>query len=153
MPVAAIVARLTPAALARVEQLSGVMHVEPYHAALKLEPSIGRTPLRDPIKAVSEIYALELLLFPGENAELVAGAAARLGANVTAIWQDRVILEIHRSMLPQLAAMEPVKLVYEHLQMSPRGEETTTAMQTGEWNQSEARRVGKACRPRRWPHQ
>ena len=111
----------------------GVVAVEPYHPAFKLAPTIGRVPLPDPARAVSEVYALEALLHPGENAEAVARALADMGANVTKVDPDVVYFEIHRSKLGQVAGLEPVKAVFESLPNLAFGEETTVAVQTGRY--------------------
>ena len=134
MAVGAVVARLTPSALAAVQGSINVLAVEPFHAAFKLDPLIGRTPLIDPVKAVSDIYSLELRLFPGEDAQAVAGLVAKLGANVTSITTDTIYADINRSRLAQLAAIEAVQAIHEALPLLPHAEETTTAMQTGGYN-------------------
>ena len=110
------------------------MAIEPYHPAFKLDPTIGRTPLADPTKALSEIYELELRIFAGEDAQKVASVAAGMGANVKAIYPDTVRVEIHRSKLGAIAAIEAVELVFEYLEAHPHAEETTTTMQTGRYN-------------------
>lgn len=131
MPISAVVARLTPSAHAAVQSVSGLIAVSPYHAALKLDPSIGRTPHISPFKALSEVYDLDIRVFKGEDSRLVAEQVAAVGGTVSAIWPDTVRAEIHRSKLSALAAIEAVELVGEHLPMTTHGEETTSAMQIG----------------------
>jgi hypothetical protein len=134
-PVASAIARLTPEAFAEVSSLPGVLAVEPYHPAFKLHPTIGRVPLLDPIKAVSEVYDLDVRVFQGEDASAVAAALETLGGQVTSVFPDTVRVEIHRSRLAQVAALEPVEVVFEHLPVVPFDEETTTTIQTGSYNQ------------------
>ncbi len=131
------VAKVTPAALAELNAGSGVVAFEPFHPGLKLNPSIGRVPLPHPIDAVSEIYALDLLLFPGEDVGPVASALTQMGGAVRAtVVNDfpQVAVEIHRSKLAEVAALEPVMLVLERLPWMLFAEETTTTMQTGGYN-------------------
>lgn len=135
MAVAASLVRLTAAGYAALQGMPGLIALEPYHPAFKLSPMIGRAPLPDPLKALSDVYTLEVVLFPGENAQAVAQMLAGLGANVVQILGgDVVIADVHRSKLAQIAALEPVYMVFEHLPNFPHGEETTTTMQTGRWN-------------------
>jgi hypothetical protein len=131
MPVMAVVARLTPSAYAAVQSISGILSVSPYHAGLKLDPAIGRTPHVSPFKALSDVYDLDISVFKGEDSRLVAEAVAQAGGTVSAIWPDTVRAEIHRSKLAGLAAIEGVELIGEHMPMLPHGEETTSAMQSG----------------------
>jgi hypothetical protein len=133
MSVGGYITRLTPGVQGVLKSQPGVVAVEPYHPAFKLAPTIGRVPLPDPARAVSEVYALEALLHPGENAELTARALADMGANVTKVDPDVVYFEIHRSKLGQVAGLEPVKAVFESLPNLAFGEETTIAVQTGKY--------------------
>ncbi len=135
MAVAASLVRLNAAAYASVQAMPGLLALEPYHPAFKLSPMIGRAPLPDPLKALSDVYTLEVVLFPGEDAQAVARILASLGANVVQILGgDVVIADVHRSKLADIAALEPVYMVFEHLPNFPHAEETTTTMQTGKWN-------------------
>ena len=134
-PVAAAIARLTPGAMAEVQKVRGLLAVEPYHPAFKLHPTIGRVPLLDPMKAVSEVYDLDVRVFKGEDAAVVAAYLAKLGGNVTAVFADTVRVEIHRSKLARVAAVEAVEMVFEHMPVVPLDEETTTTIQTGSYNQ------------------
>ncbi len=135
MPVSGAVVRLTPGAYSRIQTMGGLLRLEPYHPALKLDPSIGRTPLLNPLKALSEVYDLHVQLFNGEQPETVAEALMKLGGNVLAIEPDAVIVELHRSQLSAVAAMEPVRMIWERLPITKHAEETTTTMQIGRWGQ------------------
>jgi hypothetical protein len=53
---------------------AGVLGVEPYHPAFKLHQNIGRAPLADADRAVSDIYTLDVFLFPGEDTAAAASA-------------------------------------------------------------------------------
>ncbi|MCP3979171.1 MAG: S8 family serine peptidase [bacterium] len=134
LPVSATIVRLNAAALDAVERGAGVTAVEPYHPALKLDPSIGRTPLLDPFKALSETYELEVLLHRGESTDSVVDAIVALEGKILRDYGDTLIVTLHRDRLPELARLEPVAQVFESLPVSPTGEETTVAMQTGTWN-------------------
>jgi len=134
MSVGAYLTRLAPGMQGLLRSQQGVIAVEPYHPAFKLAPTIGRVPLPDPARAVSEVYALEAQLHPGEDAQGVARSLADLGANVTKIDPDVVYFEIHRGKLAQVAQLDGVKAVFESLPNLALGEETTVAIQTGRYN-------------------
>ena len=135
LPVSAMVARVDSTMLATIDGTPGVIAIEPYHPAFKLNPLIGRTPLADPVKAMSEVYELEVILQPGETAEAVASALASLGGKVNHVYPDTVIVEIHRQRLVDVARIEAVKSIVEHIPARPHGEETTSTMQVGSWSQ------------------
>ena len=59
VPVMALIARLTPAAMGAIQGTPGLIAIEPYHAAFKLSPLIGRTPLSDRYKATADFYDLD----------------------------------------------------------------------------------------------
>jgi len=134
VPVAALIARLTPAAMSQANSVAGVTAVVPYQPAFKLHPSIGRTPLTDPMKAVSEIYTLDVRVFRGEDPNAVVAQLQKLGGNVTKVFPNSVRVEIHRTKLAQVAAIEPVEAVFESVPMLPHGEETTTQVMTGRFD-------------------
>ena len=131
MAVSALLARLTPAALAAIQDSAGLIAVEPWHPAFKLDPTIGRTPLRDPVKALSEIYELEISIFEGEQPHAVAQQITALGGRVTQVMADRVRAELHVSKLAEVARLEAVYMIHERLPVLPHAEETTTGIQTG----------------------
>jgi hypothetical protein len=134
VPEGAAIALLTAEARKALERMPGVIAVEPYHAGFKLHPSIGRAPLLDPFRAVSAVYDLDVRVFPGEDAGGIAQGVRELGGAVSAVWPDTVRVELDRSKLAELARIEGVWIVFEHLPVVPFGEETTTAIQTGRWN-------------------
>jgi hypothetical protein len=134
MPVAAFVVRLSASGLAAVQGSPSVLTVEPYHPALKLSPTIGRIPLADPVKAISEQYSLEVQLFRGEDANAAAAAVQALGAAVTLVTSDTIYVEANRMQLASIAALEPVSMIHERVPVFLHGEETTTTMQTGNYN-------------------
>ena len=88
MPVASFVARLTPGALSAIESASSVLGVQPYAPAWKLDPSIGRVPLPDPVQALSTVYNLEVKLWNGEDPQAAAQVIAELGARVTGVTKN-----------------------------------------------------------------
>jgi hypothetical protein len=61
MPVSGVLARLTPGAYNRIQNMPGLLRLEPYHPGFKLDPTIGRTPLPNPLKALSEVYDLHVV--------------------------------------------------------------------------------------------
>lgn len=134
MPVGGFVVRLTAAGHAGIQGLGAVRALEPYHGALKLSPAIGRIPLTDPVKALSEVYTLELRIFPGEDVGAVSAALSALGGSVQFTTADTVVVDIHRNKLAAVAALEPVHSVHERTPLFLQGEETATTMQTGNYN-------------------
>ncbi len=133
-----MVAKVTASTMSDLNAGSGVVAIEPFHSALKLHPAIGRAPLADMMQALVEVYTLDVLLFPRENPQSLASALTALGGNVTAIVPDtqlpRLVVDIHRSRLAQIAALEPVMLVMESTPWMLLAEETTATMQTGGFN-------------------
>ena len=121
--------RLTGPSYDITSATTGVIAVVPNHPAYKLHPTIGRTPLADPTRATSEIYKLELLLWKGEDVGRVASALVEMGGNVLWTSPDSIVVDIHRSHLREVAALEPVQLVTEYLTPQMHGQETTTTMQ------------------------
>ncbi|MCP3982208.1 MAG: S8 family serine peptidase [bacterium] len=134
MPVSAMLVRINAATLAEASSKAGVLVAEPYHLGFKLDPTIGRTPLRDPLKAMSEVYDLEVLLHRDEASEPVVRAIEVMGGTIERNYGDTLIVSIHRSKLADVAALEPVFQIFESLPVHPTGEETTTVIQTGAWN-------------------
>ena len=134
MPVAAFVVRANQAGYAALQGNPGIIALEPYHPAFKLSPDIGRVPLPDPQKALSDSYSLELNLFPGEDATAVAQVLTGLGANVTRTAPGQVFVDVNRSKLAAVAGIEAVQSVFEQLPIFLMGEETTCTVQTGRYN-------------------
>ena len=133
MAVSAHVVRVSPLLQGVLRAQDGVLALEPYHPALKLAPTIGRAPMADPARAVSEVYALEAALFRGEEANKVASSLRALGAEVTRVDPDVVFFELSRERLADVARLDAVKAVFESLPNLPHGEETTVTVQTGRW--------------------
>jgi hypothetical protein len=129
-----LVARLTVGSYDVAQSMPGVIAVEPYHPAFKLDPTIGRVALPDPIRAVSDIYSLEIRVFRGEDSAAVAQALSGLGAEVTLVTTDTVYAKLHRTKLVDAAALDAVEMIWESLPQMLHGEETTTTMQTGAYN-------------------
>ena len=71
-----LIARPNQDAYDSVREAVGILAVEPYHAAFKLDPKIGRTPLPDPIRALSDVYTLRVTLWPHEDPMAAAGPCA-----------------------------------------------------------------------------
>ena len=131
MPVSAVIARLNQNALIDVRLEPGVKAVVPFQSAFKLHPDIGRVPLANPIKAVSEIYDLDITLFPGENGQVVATEIVALGGEVTAVAGRTIRASLNRAKLGELAAIQAILVIHEAIPNSPAGEETTITIQTG----------------------
>jgi hypothetical protein len=134
MPVAAFIVRLNSGAYAAIQGMPAILALEPYHAAFKLSPDIGRVALPDPQKATSDTYALSLRLFPGEVASVVAQQLTAIGVTVTKTYGDTVFVNAHRSKLGAVASIEAVQWITEDLPLFMLGEETTCTMQTGRFN-------------------
>ncbi len=110
---------------------SAVKFIEPYHPALKIHPMVGRIPHIDPVKAVSPIYSLMVKVFPNESAELVAQGISKMGGLIRYVAGDQIAVDIDRSQLGNIAAIEAVKAIYEDEPLVLFGEETTSTMQVG----------------------
>ncbi|HXV76357.1 MAG TPA: S8 family serine peptidase, partial [Candidatus Polarisedimenticolaceae bacterium] len=134
LPDSTLIARVTPQGRSVIERSPDVYASILYPPAVKLHPSIGRIPLTDPAKAVSEVYELDVRLFQGEDADAIAQTLTSLGGNVRAVAPDTVRVEIHRSKLAEVAGIEGVEMVFEHIAPLPFSEETTTNVQTGKYN-------------------
>ncbi len=131
MPVSAAIALLTRDAFVDVQLHQGVKAVAPFPAGIKLHPEIGLTPLANPIKAVSTVYDLDITLFPGEDAQLVAKDIIALGGEVTAAAGRTIRASIDRAELGRLAQIQSILVIHEAIPFRPAGEETTITMQTG----------------------
>ncbi len=131
IPNMALLVKLTPASWAVVKENFDVLAVEPFHPALKLSPMIGRTPLPDPDRAVSPVYVLELLPFPGEDLLQLEKAIADLGGGLVRRFPDRLRVEIHRDRLADLAHLEAVRAIFEYVPPLLWGEEISSTIQTG----------------------
>ncbi len=116
-----------------VASSSMVQFLTPYHPAFKIAPNVGQNALPDPIKAVSPIYSLRVVLFPNESSIAVAQAVSQMGGMVTRTYEDSIYVDIDRSKLPEIAAIEAVQGVFEDVPLFVRGEETTTTMQKGDY--------------------
>jgi hypothetical protein len=134
MPVAAFVVRMTPGALNAAHNAGDLVALEPFQPAFKLSPEIGRVPLPDAARANSNVYSLELRLFPGENSEAAARIIGELGVQVTKTYGDTVFVQADRTKLAALAAVDAVYMIHEVLPIYPMSEETTSTVQTGKWN-------------------
>ncbi|HEX4825310.1 MAG TPA: hypothetical protein VFV19_13470 [Candidatus Polarisedimenticolaceae bacterium] len=134
MPVGAFIVRMTPAAYDAVRGFGSVIILEPYHAAFKLSPDIGRNPLLDPIKAVSSTYSLAMRVFPGESTQAVAATIQAMGLTVKKFDEVTLYVDADRSKLAALAGIDAVQNIWENLPLLVQSEETTTTIQTGRWN-------------------
>jgi hypothetical protein len=132
MPANAVVARLTSAGAAEVQSLGGINMMVPYQAAFKLHPSIGRAPLPNPVKAVSDVYDLEVSLWQGEDTRVVAQRVSALGGTVNSVTSNSLKVSINRAQLAAVASIQAVSSIQEDLPFVMMGEETTIAMQTGD---------------------
>ena len=130
-----IVAKLNASALLEVQSAVGFLAAVPYHGAFKLDSGIGRNPLPDPIKALSETYSLEISLWPGEDAAAVAQQIIAIGAEVSRTHSDSLVAEVHRNLLRQVADIDGIRAIHEDLPRLQMGEETTSVMQhwEGTW--------------------
>jgi hypothetical protein len=133
----AMIVEMNIATLNAVQDSVGVLGLMPYHAAFKLHPAIGRAPLPDPIKAVSSVYELDVMLWSVEDGERVAQELRELGVTVNGVWGDQLRVEADRSLLASIAQNESVMAIFESLPMLLHAEETTTTMQTGQYNGGE----------------
>ncbi|MCP3978631.1 MAG: S8 family serine peptidase [bacterium] len=130
-PYSGYLARLNRAAFELLQARADVLAVERYHPAYKLSPLIGRTPLYDRQAASSDVYELELRLFDGESAADVERLLTGLQVEVRAVSPDTIRVRAHRSRLPDLAKLEPVRQISEHVPVHPLGDESSATIQTG----------------------
>jgi hypothetical protein len=136
MRVNAYVAKLNETAMSAVREVPGVLAIEPYHAAFKLSPQLGRAPHADVDKALSTIYDLQLILFPGEDAGLIARQVEAAGGQVTRIsLAGAVFAEVDRTRVADVAAIEGLRYIVEDMPMLAQDEKSTTTVQTGAYNQ------------------
>jgi hypothetical protein len=136
MPVAAHVAKLNAELLEDVQKLPGVIAIEPYHAALKFSPSLGRVPLADAERAISSVYELAIGTWRGEDPQPVVDAIESMGGKVISVATTGTILaELHRSKLRDVSMLEAVSGISEYYDGQLRDEKTSTTMQTGAYNQ------------------
>ncbi len=133
MAVGAHVVRLSPALRGTLRAQDGVLALEPYHPAFKLAPTIGRVPLPDRERAISDVYRLEAMIFRGESTADVAASLRDLGAEITRVDPDVVFFKLSRERLADAARIEAVKAVFESLPNEVQGEETAIAVQTATW--------------------
>jgi hypothetical protein len=136
VPMGSFITRLTPGAMTAISGQPGVLAIEPYHGAFKLHPTIGRMPLFDRQLAISEVYSLDVMVFEGEDVGALAATIAEMGGNVTNIMTRSIEVDVHRSLLPALAALEPVQMIYEHQQMFANDHEGAAAMEIGFFDNS-----------------
>ena len=127
------IVRLNRASHALSESHPAVLALDAYHPAYKLSPTIGRAPLESPERALSDVYSLDLMIFPGEDPAAVAKAATALGAVVTGVSPDVIRVDANRDRLAALAGLEPVFEIHENLPNFMHGIETTAVMQVGQW--------------------
>ena len=131
MPATAIVARLNQAGMNLVETEARVNAVAAYPPALKLHPAIGRRSLANPIKALSNVYDLDIQVFPGEDAMLVAADIIALGGEVTGVAGTTIHASMDRAKLSALASIQAIATIAELIANRLASEETTITMQTG----------------------
>jgi len=136
MRVNAYVTKLNEAAMGAVREVPGVLAIEPYHAAFKISPQLGRAPHADVEKALSTVYDLQLILFPREDSGRIAQQVEAVGGRVTKIGLDgTVFAEVDRSRVADVAAIEGLRYIVENMPMLAQDEKTTTTVQTGAYNQ------------------
>ena len=123
--------RRRPPAVLRV---AGVVAVEPYHPAFKLDPSIGRMPLADRTKANAAVYTLDVEMFPGENVKVLAESIRAIGGELKQVFSNRIEVELHHSRLTDLARIDSVRAVFEHIDYLPMAQESTNSIQAGSIN-------------------
>ncbi|ANM28360.1 hypothetical protein ABI59_00040 [Acidobacteria bacterium Mor1] len=127
--VASFIVRLTQASHAALQTQNSVIAIEPYHPAFKLHPSIGRAPMADSAKALADTYTLDLMVFKGEDVNVVAQTLTSLGANIHFAFPTRIRADVHWSKLAEVAALEPIQMISEYHQPFAAAAETTNAIQ------------------------
>jgi hypothetical protein len=131
LPVSSMIVRMTSRVMSALQGTSGIVAIEPYHPAFKIDPSVGRQPALNRQVAVSENWSLDIVLFRGEDSKAVADAIRGLGGEVTQVWPHRIYASVHYSRLADLANLEPVDGIFERQGIVMMGQETSNMMQTG----------------------
>ncbi|MEW5806737.1 MAG: MopE-related protein [Acidobacteriota bacterium] len=112
-----------------------IQFLEPYHPALKIAPNVGKIPLPDPVAAISPVYSLVVMLFPNEPAIVASQKISQMGGMIKFVYGNTIYVDIDRSKIGEIASLEAVRGVFEVAPHFPHGEETTTVMQTGDYNE------------------
>ncbi len=96
---------------------SQFQYVTPYEPADKISPKLGRMPLLNPERAVSDTFSIVVQVMPGESADDVASDVQRLGGTVTKRHEvadtQWVSAELRNNKVIQLAKNPAVKWIYE----------------------------------------
>jgi hypothetical protein len=128
LPVAAFVARMSAEAAQELARAPEVQRVERYHPALKLAPWLGRTPLPDPLKAISGSTTSTWWSSPREDTwwrrNRATGRKVRRGRHDVC---RRCSITVGCRSWPRSSVRSIEGPLY------PQGEETTATMQTGTW--------------------
>ncbi len=92
-------------------------YVTPYGPADKISPKLGRMPLLNPERAVSDTFSLVVQVMPGESADDVASEVQRLGGTVTKRHEvagtQWLSADLRNNKVIQLAKNPAVKWIYE----------------------------------------
>ncbi len=134
IPVAAFIVKMNQRTMGALRSSGEIIALEPYPAAFKIAPEIGRVPLPVAAKAASSVYSLTLRLFPGEASALVGNDLTAMGAKVISASGDMMRIEADSSKLGQIASLDAVMSINEDLPIYQWSEEFTTTVQTGRWN-------------------
>jgi len=96
---------------------SQFQYVTPYQPADKISPKLGRMPLLNPERAVSDTFSLVVQVMPGESGDDVASDVERLGGTVTKRHEvagtQWVSANLRNTKVIQLAKNPAVKWIYE----------------------------------------
>lgn len=134
VPVNALVVRLDKAAYESVANSPAIDFIEPFHPAYRISPSLGTAPMPTQEAANSPILTLELLLFEGEPVAPVAQAAGLLGANVLgardSAGQGVLVVAANAALVPELAKLEAVAMIFESLPKHLEGGRGTIFLQS-----------------------
>ena len=129
---AAFLVRLSSESFEALQGNPDILALFPYHAALKIDPSVGRVPLIDAERAVSDIYKLRVAAFPGTDLSELSQQVIALGSTSVQIRSgSSLVFYLHRSKLAALAQIPTVKQIVEDVPLLIQGEETTATLQAG----------------------
>ncbi len=116
VPVNGLILRLDQSSYGLIKASPLLQHIEPYHAAFRLAPTIGTMPRYDAQSAASPVFDLELSLFPGEPVAPTAALIESAGGSIISAADGpspSIRAQIHASQIPALAKIESVRIVNE----------------------------------------
>ncbi len=120
-----------------IESLAGlpeVSFVGRYLPGFKIHPKTGLNPLPGSA-ATSEIWQLEVQVFPNQNAlkwvDILKSYGAKIKEAVVTDYANNYIIDLHYSLLVSLTQEEGIRTIYEILPILKHNDTTPSVLQTG----------------------